>query len=59
MKVGDLIKIKPFYKLEGRQGIVTAEWTNYDNVSFFQIIFPDTGETTSITKTAAEIISGS
>jgi len=64
VQVGDLVKIKSFYKHSGRQGVVIrknkGDETFIKNNGFdffFSVRFPDTGEIITITPSAVEVIS--
>jgi len=55
VKVGDLIKIKEFYKDGGREGIVVRSFGS-DEI-FFRVRFFDNGEVKYTTPRSVEIIS--
>ena len=55
MKVGDLIKIKEFYKDGGREGIVVR--SPVPDEIFFRVRFFDNGEIKYTTPRSVEIIS--
>jgi hypothetical protein len=57
MKVGDLIKIKEFYKDGGREAIVLGHGTSRLRQVFFRIRFFDNGQIKYTTPRSVEIIS--
>jgi hypothetical protein len=64
VQVGDLVKIKSFYKHAGRQAVVIRKNKGSETFIknngfdfFFSVRFPDTGEIIIITPSAVEVIS--